>query len=323
MMAAAFSSHAPVMLREAVDALAPRDGGIYVDGTFGRGGYARAILEAAKTSVIGIDRDPEAIDAAAPMVRAFAPRLTVLHGTFSAMDVLLESQSITSVDGIVLDLGVSSPQLDKAERGFSFREDGALDMRMGLDGPTAADLLNNASESELADIIYNYGEERLSRRIARRIVEARNRAPITRTAALAALVREVVPRAKDGIDPATRTFQALRIAVNDEMGEIDRGLCAAERVLRPSGNLVVVSFHSLEDRRVKHFLRIRSAERPRASRHAPQASRDHNDSCTFRILTRKPQTPSAAETAANPRARSARLRAAQRTKTILPMETAA
>ena len=311
--------HKPVMLREVVEALSPREHGIYVDGTFGRGGYARALLTAAATQVFGIDRDPDAIAAGQVMVKEFAPRLKLLHGTFGDMDQLLAQQSIMAIDGIALDLGVSSPQLDESERGFSFQEDGPLDMRMSRTGPTAADIVNNSSERELADIIFNFGEERYARRVAKRIVAAREEDLIARTLQLAAIVRHAVPRSPDGIDPATRTFQALRIAVNDELGELQRGLHAAERLLKPHGRLAVVSFHSLEDRCVKDFLRQRSAEAPRVSRHAP--ANDHPAAPRFVLLTRKPHIPSAEETATNPRARSARLRVAERTDA--PMENAA
>ncbi|MFA6280210.1 MAG: 16S rRNA (cytosine(1402)-N(4))-methyltransferase RsmH [Bdellovibrionales bacterium] len=314
-------THIPVMLQEVVEALAPREGGIYIDGTFGRGGYSRAILDCAKTNVIGIDRDPDAIATGQEMVAAFAPRLTLLQGTFGAMKEMMAGQNIMAVDGVTLDLGVSSPQLDEAERGFSFQADGPLDMRMSRDGPTAADLVNETSESELATIIYTYGDERFSRRVAKRIVEARKEKTITRTTQLAALVRDVVPRSKDGVDPATRTFQALRIAVNDEMGELERGLAAAEQLLKPQGRLAIVSFHSLEDRCVKEFLRSRSSTAPRASRHEP--TNEKTVEPTFLLRSRKPQSPSAAEIDANPRSRSARLRIAERTAISIPTENAA
>ena len=313
--------HIPVMLREVVEALAPKDRGIYVDGTFGRGGYARALLGAAQTHVVGIDRDPDAIAAGQAMVREFAPRLTLLHGAFGDMEALLKAQNIAAVDGVALDLGVSSPQLDEAARGFSFQEDGPLDMRMSQNGPSAADLVNSAGERELADIIYNYGEERFSRRVAKRIVEAREKEPITRTRQLADIVRPAVPRSADGLHPATRTFQALRIAVNDELGELRRGLLAAEQLLKPQGRLAVVSFHSLEDRDVKNFLRVRCATAPRASRHAPANDEQGLTPPTFRAVTRKALLPSAAESAANPRARSARLRVAERTPYPAPALT--
>jgi len=303
-------SHIPVMLREVVEALSPRDGSIYVDGTFGRGGYTRALLAAAATQVFGIDRDPDAIAAGQDMVREFAPRLTLFQGSFGDMERLLAGKNVASVDGIALDLGVSSPQLDEPERGFSFMEDGPLDMRMSQKGRTAADIVNDSKESELADIIFKYGEERFARRVAKRIVSAREKTRLARTLQLAEIIRQAVPRSSDGIDPATRTFQALRIAVNDEMGELRRGLEAAERLLKPGGKLAVVSFHSLEDRCVKDFLRERSGKAPRASRHVP--ANDKSVAPRFRVLTRKPHTPSEAECAKNPRARSARLRVAER-----------
>lgn len=313
--------HIPVLLAEVVNALAPKEGGIYVDGTFGRGGYTRALLESAKVQVIGIDRDPTAIDAAQDMIRTYAPRLSVLHGTFGAMAELLAAEGITQVDGIALDIGVSSPQLDEAERGFSFQEDGPLDMRMSCEGESAADIVNTASEKDLADIIFHFGEERFARRVARAIVARRKEKPLTRTTELAAVIRSVVPRSGDGVDPATRSFQALRIAVNDELGELKRGLQAAEKLLRPGGTLAVVSFHSLEDRCVKEFLRKRSESAPRVSRHAP--SNDKPVKPSFCLQTRKPCVPSETETEANPRSRSARLRIATRTDASPLMEKAA
>jgi 16S rRNA (cytosine1402-N4)-methyltransferase len=306
------ASHIPVLAREAIEALIPKDNGVYIDGTFGRGGYSHMLLTAGKTRVIGIDRDPEAIKAGQKMVDEFRPRLSLLQGPFGAMDVLLAGEQVRNVDGVALDLGVSSPQFDNAERGFSFKNDGPLDMRMGLSGPTAADAVNTLPEKELADIIFNYGEERHSRRVAKRIVDARTSGRITRTHQLADIVRSAVPRAIDGIDPATRTFQALRIHVNDELGELRRGLAAAEALLKPHGKLAVVSFHSLEDRIVKDFLRQRSTTAPGTSRHMP-ANDQHNHSPSFKLLARKPILPSAAEIRENPRARSAKLRTAERT----------
>lgn len=316
-------SHIPVMAREVVDALAPRDNGVYVDGTFGRGGYAHALLTAARTRVYGIDRDPEAIKAGQSMTKEFSPRLTLLQGPFGAMDVLLAGEQVKAIDGIALDLGVSSPQIDDAERGFSFQSDGPLDMRMSQSGPSAADAVNQLPERELADIIHQYGEERLARRVARRIVEARAEAPITRTKQLADIVRRAVPRSGDGIDPATRTFQALRIHVNDELDELRRGLAAAENLLKPEGRLAVVSFHSLEDRTVKEFLRRRSILGTSISRHMPAANDRGFTPPTFRILTRKPQIPSVEDIRRNPRARSAKLRIAERTDAPAMRENAA
>jgi 16S rRNA (cytosine1402-N4)-methyltransferase len=299
------------MLDEVLSLLAPRDGGIYIDGTFGAGGYARAVLDAADCAVWGIDRDWQAVARAAAMERAFDGRLAVVEGRFSEMDTLLAARGVDAVDGVALDLGVSSMQLEAPERGFSFRLDGPLDMRMGRDGPTAADLVNSLSEAELSEIIYKYGEERSARRIARAIVKARTEKPITRTLEFAELVRAAGPRRRhNGLDPATRTFQALRIAVNDELGEIKNGLAAAERLLRPLGRLAVVAFHSLEDRAVKEFLRARSGTLPGPSRHQPPRARTPLP--TLRRLTTRALRPSAAEVAANPRARSARLRAGER-----------
>jgi 16S rRNA (cytosine1402-N4)-methyltransferase len=302
-------AHVPVLLAEVLAALAPRDGALYLDGTFGVGGYARALLEAAQCRVVAIDRDPAAVARGAALAERHPDRLTLIEGRFGDMDRLAAAHGISAVDGVALDLGVSSPQLDAPERGFSFRADGPLDMRMGGDGPTAADLVNTLPEAELAEVIERYGEERFARRVARAIVAARAKAPLTRTDELAAVVRQAVPTSGP-IDAATRSFQALRIAVNDELGELDRGLVAAERLLSPGGRLAVVSFHSLEDRRVKNFLRARGGAGPRGSRHLPTP---RGPAPTFRLLTKKPVVPGAAEIAANPRARSARLRAAERT----------
>jgi 16S rRNA (cytosine1402-N4)-methyltransferase len=315
-------AHTPVMLREVIEALAPKDNGVYVDGTFGRGGYSRALLTAAKTRVVGIDRDPAAVKAGEKLIQEFKTRLIILHGPFGAMDVLLAGEQIREVDGIAFDLGVSSPQFDEAARGFSFQADGPLDMRMSQSGPTAADAVNGLNERELADIIFTFGEERHARRVAKKIVEARAEESITRTKQLAEIVRGAVPRSADGIDPATRTFQALRIHVNDELGELRRGLAAAETLLKPEGRLAVVSFHSLEDRTVKEFLRRRSASAPSVSRHLP--ANDHTAiTPSFRLITNKPQTPSAEEARSNPRARSAKLRVAERTDAPAFRENAA
>jgi len=305
-------AHRPVMLTEVLAVLSPRDGGIYVDGTFGAGGYSRAILEAADCIVWAIDRDPDAIRRGEDLAAAYPGRLRLVHGRFGELVALLRDRNVTLVDGIALDLGVSSPQLDEAGRGFSFRADGPLDMRMGAEGPTAADAVNSLAEQELADIIYRLGEERRSRRVARAIVAARRDGPITGTLALAGIVRRAVPRSRDGIDPATRTFQALRIYVNDELGELDRALVAAETLLAPGGRLAVVAFHSLEDRRVKAFLRARAGASPRTSRHLP-ATQEEGRAPTFSLIKGGAIKPSKQEVDSNPRARSARMRAAERT----------
>ncbi len=304
--------HVPVLLQEVLSAIEPRAGGIYVDGTFGAGAYSAAILDAAPCKVYGIDRDPDAIAGGAALKRKYDGRLDLIEGRFGDMDALLAARGIELVDGVALDLGVSSMQLDQRERGFSFRSDGPLDMRMAKAGPSAADLVNRASEGKLAEIISTYGEERHAKRVAKAIVRARTGGPIATTGALAEIVRGAVPAARDALDPATRTFQALRIAVNDELGEIDSGLAAAERVLAPGGRLAVVAFHSLEDRRVKTFLRARSGQSPKGSRHAPEATARRR-APSFEVPQRRPVGPGPAEIAANPRARSARLRSAIRT----------
>lgn len=304
--------HIPVLLAEVIAALAPRDGGAYVDGTFGAGGYTRAILSASACRVWAIDRDPTAVARGRSLEESQGGRFAMIEGRFGDMDVLLRQQGVNQVDGIALDIGVSSMQIDQAERGFSFAKDGPLDMRMETKGPSAADMVNDTPEGELADIIYRYGEERLSRRVAKAIVEARRAKRFERTGELAEVIRKVVPRSGDGIDPATRTFQALRIAVNDELGELERGLEAAERLLVPGGRLAVVTFHSLEDRVVKGFLKTRSGEAARPSRHVPQAQ-GAGPVPTFTLQTRKAVAPGPEEARANPRARSAKLRSAIRT----------
>lgn len=314
--AATATAHVPVLLTEIVATLAPRDGAIYVDGTFGAGGYARALLDSAACRVIGIDRDPAAIARGKEMEARYTGRFAVIQGRFAEMEALLGRRAIAAVDGIALDLGVSSMQLDEPERGFSFQQDGPLDMRMGNEGPTAADVVNSASERELSHILRRYGEERQAGRIARAIVAARAEAPILRTRALAEIVERTIgrgPRREHGpsIHPATRSFQALRIYVNRELEELAEGLAAAERLLRPGGRLAVVSFHSLEDRIVKRFLSARSGRAPHPSRHAPPPGAEAAPS--FQLLFQGARQPDAAEIAANPRARSARLRAALRT----------
>jgi 16S rRNA (cytosine1402-N4)-methyltransferase len=303
------ASHVPVLLRQVIDHLAPRDGGVYIDGTFGAGGYTAAILSAAATRVIGIDRDASAIAGGRDLVEASGGRLTLVEGRFADHDVLASGLGVEAVDGVVLDIGVSSMQLDTPGRGFSFRHDGPLDMRMGTEGPSAADVVASANERDLADIIYNLGEERHSRAVARAIVAARRERPVVTTGALADIVGRVVRSRPGDIHPATRTFQALRLFVNDELGELEGGLVAAERILKPGGRLVVVSFHSLEDRIVKTFLAGRSGAGG-GSRHMPEVK---PQAATFLTLTRRPVMADDAETAENPRARSAKLRAAERT----------
>jgi S-adenosyl-methyltransferase MraW len=302
-------SHVPVMLAEVLASLNLHDGGHYVDGTFGGGGYSRAILEACDCRVLGIDRDPEAIARGQALVAAYPGRLTLMHGAFSDMDSLLAESGEAVTNGVVLDLGVSSFQFDEPDRGFSFRADGPLDMRMAAEGMSAADFLNTADEREIADVLVRYGEERQARRIARAVVKAR---PLSRTLELADLVSDVLGPAAQRlpIHPATRTFQALRIHVNDELGELTRALEAATEILAPEGRLVVVSFHSLEDRIVKRFLTERGKETPQPSRHAPQTTITNKPQ--YRLVSSKPLTPGEAEIHANPRARSAKLRAAER-----------
>jgi 16S rRNA (cytosine1402-N4)-methyltransferase len=301
------AGHAPVLRAEMLAALEPRADALYVDGTFGGGGYSRALLEAGVGRLIALDRDPQAIAGGRELARQW-PALTLVEGRFGELERHLDALGIGEVDGIVLDLGVSSMQLDQPERGFSFSADGPLDMRMGGQGPSAADLVAEADEATLADLIFRLGEEPAARRVARAIVRRRRLAPLRTTAELADLVAATVPRGGGRIHPATRTFQALRIAVNDELGELERALAAAERRLAPGGRLVVVAFHSLEDRMVKQFLAERSGSRP-TSRHRPDLPAPP---ATFRLLTRRPLRPGPDEVARNPRARSARLRAAER-----------
>jgi len=300
--------HLPVMLGEVIAHLAPKDAGTYVDGTFGAGGYTRAILDAADCRVIAIDRDPGAIAAGAALVEAHPGRLVLSEDRFGNLDEVARMLGAPQVDGVVLDIGVSSMQLDEGERGFSFRRDGPLDMRMSGAGVSAADLVARLPEAELANLIYRFGEERLSRQIARAIVKAREEAPITRTLRLAEIVSKVVRTKPHEPHPATRTFQALRIAVNDELGELARALAAAERILKPGGRLVVVTFHSLEDRIVKSFLANRS-KAAAGSRHMPALP---GPAPSVRLVARGAVEPSEEETASNPRARSAKLRAAER-----------
>ncbi len=297
--------HIPVLLRPLLKAVAPVTGR-WLDGTFGAGGYTRALLEAGADQVIAVDRDPLAFEMAKPWAGEYGDRLVQQQGVFSRMDEYAQD-----LDGVVLDLGVSSMQLDLAERGFSFMKDGPLDMRMSQEGPSAADLVAELSEAELADILFYYGEERASRRIARAIVKAREVEPITTTLQLASLVESCLPRAKPGQShPATRSFQALRIAVNAEYDELFEGLLDAERALKPGGLLAVVTFHSVEDRMVKRFFQHRAGKTGRANRYAPEIE---ELPAQFEIVTRKAVGPDDQELAENPRSRSARLRVGRRT----------
>ena len=302
--------HIPVLLDEVMAALAPIAGGIFIDGTFGAGGYTRALLERGAAQVIAIDRDPEALSAGAALVEASGGRLTLVDGVFAELDRIAETHAAGPVTGVVLDIGVSSMQIDQAGRGFSFLRDGPLDMRMAQTGISASDLVNRAGERGLADIIYHYGEDRAARRIARTIVAARAGEPITRTGQLAEIVAGCLPRQRPGqIHPATRTFQALRIAVNDELGQLVLALEAAESVLAPGGRLVVVTFHSLEDRIVKRYFQFASGQEGPGSRHGPARQ---GPPPRYRRPARAAK-PGEAEIALNPRARSSRLRAAVRT----------
>jgi 16S rRNA (cytosine1402-N4)-methyltransferase len=301
--------HIPVLGRPAIHFLDVRDGGVYIDATFGAGGYSRAILAAANCKVIAIDRDPRALARGADLAAAAQGRLTLIEDRFSNLERAARNTGCETVDGVVLDLGVSSMQLDEPARGFSFRLEGPLDMRMSASGPSAADVVAAANERDLADIIFALGEERRSRAVARAIVKAREQTPITTTAALADIVASVVRTKPGDIHPATRTFQALRIFVNDELGELATALAASERILKPGGRLVAVSFHSLEDRIVKSFLGRRGETRG-GSRHAPEVKRA---APSFRALTKRPVSADEEERARNPRARSAKLRAAERT----------
>ena len=308
--------HAPVMLAEVLEALDVADGEVYVDGTFGAGGYSRAILDSADCHVYAIDRDPSARKRADDMMQDYKGRFTFMRGCFGDVAELLQEHGHAGrVNGFVLDIGVSSMQIDEADRGFSFRFDGPLDMRMDAgdeEGQTAADIVNTYDEKDMADLIYKYGEERHSRRIAKAIIQRRKEQPFTRTQDLADCIRSVMPKKQgDKIDPATRTFQALRIAVNDELGELSRALKASEEILEEGGRLVVVSFHSLEDGIVKTYLKEKSGGNPSVSRYLPQI--EPEDDPLYTLPKRnKAVKSSKEETATNPRARSARLRYAIR-----------
>ena len=304
--------HIPVLLFEVLEALAPKAGEIYLDGTFGAGGYTSAILEAADCKVLALDRDPTAIVGALPLLHRFGERLTVVEACFGDLEKVWRTRQAGGADGVVLDIGVSSMQIDEAARGFSFMADGPLDMRMGASGDGAADILNTASETEIADMLFRYGEERRSRVIAKAIVARRVQRPWARTLELAGLIEKTIGRKPgDPKHPATRSFQALRIAVNAELDELEKALRAAEKLLKPGGRLVVVTFHSLEDRIVKDFLRERSERAAKGSRHLPAAQ---TRSPSFQIINQRSISPSEEEIARNPRARSAKLRAAIRTE---------
>ena len=304
-------NHTPVMLAEVMTALSPKDGETYVDGTFGAGGYSTAILEAANCNVIAIDRDTTVQPRADAMRAQYGARFSFVQGTFGDVAALLKAAGVDKVDGFVLDIGVSSMQLDQGARGFSFRHDAPLDMRMdSQSGQTAADIVNTTEETELANLIYTYGDERFSRRIARKIVEVRDDEPYETTQQLADTVRSVYP-VYNKTDPATKTFQALRIAVNDELGQLEKALQAAPQILNKGGRLVVVSFHSLEDRIVKNYLLETSGQNPRGSRHLPETQ--DKSVVMFNLHKKGSIKPSAQEITANTRARSARLRWAVRT----------
>jgi 16S rRNA (cytosine1402-N4)-methyltransferase len=297
--------HIPVLINAIIKACGPIEGR-WLDGTFGAGGYTKQLLDAGADHVMGVDRDPLAFELAAPWVGDYGDRITLQEGVFSKMDEYAEG-----LDGIVLDLGVSSMQLDLAERGFSFMRDGPLDMRMSQDGPSAADIVNTAEEGMLANILFHYGEERASRRIATAILRERAMEPITTTLRLAGIIESCLPRSKPGQShPATRSFQAIRIAVNDEYGELFRGLMAAERALKPGGQLAVVTFHSVEDRMVKRFLTARAGNGGNANRYAPQMQ---VEPAQFTVKSRKAIGPDEQELQDNPRSRSAKLRVAVRT----------
>ena len=310
--AAKAARHIPVLLDPVLQNLQPQDHALYIDGTFGAGGYSRAILAAADCRVLAIDRDPSALTAAADWSEVKAGRLQLANGVYSDMGVLAADAGFGPVDGVVLDIGVSSMQIDDAARGFSFQGDGPLDMRMSGEGESAADVVNSLSEQRLANILFQLGQERRSRAIARAIVKARDTTPMTRTAELAqAVMRVTGPNRPGKLHPATRTFQALRIYVNDELSELAHGLAAAEALLKPGGRLVVVTFHSLEDGIVKRFFAQRGRKPPRGSRHLPDTGGEETQQ-SFRIVNSRPVTPDADEIASNPRARSARLRAGER-----------
>ena len=306
--------HIPVLLASMLEALSPQDHEVYIDGTFGAGGYSSAILEKADCRVLGIDQDPDVLRGGRPLLQKYGGALSLLEGRYSAMVELVADLGIDAVQGVVLDIGVSSMQLDQAGRGFSFRANGPLDMRMSQSGPTAADLVNGLSEEELATVLWRFGEEKKSRKIARAIVDRRVAIPFTETGDLADLIAQILPkRPGDKIHPATRSFQALRIYLNDELGELLRGLNAATKILAPGGRLVVVSFHSLEDRIVKRFLRLGAGRVANQSRHLPDVNKE--TPAAYQIINSKAVKASDTEIEVNPRARSAVLRSAIRADT--------
>lgn len=309
--------HVPVLLSEMLAALLPKDGETYLDATFGAGGYSKAILKSAKCQILAIDRDPDVLGAGQQVLDTFPSQLTLFQGRFSQMEHIANSAKLADFDGIVLDIGVSSMQLDQPERGFSFMRDGPLDMRMGKDGESAADILMRLEEKDLADIFFKLGEERRSRAIAKAIVAQRKQHPLTRTSELAGLVEAILGRRPDDTKhPATRVFQALRLFVNRELTELVEGLHAAEKLLKPGGRLVVVTFHSLEDRIVKRFLTLKSGKAANPSRHMPAdlSTQDNTaDQACFQLINRRAVKAGDQEVSNNPRARSAQLRAAVRT----------
>ncbi|QNT77422.1 16S rRNA (cytosine(1402)-N(4))-methyltransferase RsmH [Entomobacter blattae] len=318
------NGHIPVMLEEAVALLSPQNDEIYVDATFGGGGYCCAMLEKANCSVYAIDRDPDAIQRGYRLAERFTDpaghsRLHMLEGSFGNMKHLLHKQEVTQINGVIMDLGLSSYQLDDSQRGFSFRSDGPLDMRMEKKGPTAADVINHTPEKELADIIFYYGEERFSRRIAKAIIKYRTeKGPFKTTLQFAELIRSVVPPDRSGIDPATRTFQAIRISVNDELAQIEQAVQQALELLRPEGRLVVVSFHSLEDRIVKKIMYAAAGRTAQPSRYDPASTLPNPaPNIAFELLTHKAVRPTQEECLHNLRARSARLRALRRLPVLL------
>ena len=303
------TQHTPVLINEAINALSLKDEGIYVDATFGLGGYSKEILNKCNCSLLAIDRDPQAKEFAKPIKSTFKDNFTFINGKFSELLKFLKETNINKVDGIVFDLGVSSPQIDTKERGFSFKSDGPLDMRMSLEGPTAEEFINKVEEKTLANIIYEYGEEVFSRRIAKNITNERLTNRIISTGQLATIIRKSIPFSKQKIDPATRTFQAIRIYLNNEIYELEKGLIAAEKSLEPDGILAVVSFHSIEDRIIKEFF-IKCSNNQSTSRYLPEKNERKN---SLEIITRKPISPSTKEIERNKRSRSAKLRVARRT----------